>query len=58
MAPVVGIIGAMQALEAVKVLANFGQPMVGKVLIFDAMTLSWREMKLTKLANCPVCQGQ
>lgn len=58
MAPVVGIIGAMQALEAVKVLANFGQPMVGKALIFDAMTLSWREMKLTILANCPICQGQ
>ncbi|WP_117234157.1 molybdopterin-synthase adenylyltransferase MoeB [Vibrio maerlii] len=55
MAPVVGIIGAMQALEAIKVIANLGQPLTGKVLIFDAMTLSWREMKLMKLPSCPVC---
>lgn len=55
MSPVVGIIGATQALEAIKVLANFGTPKVGKLLLFDAATLSWREMSLPKSANCSVC---
>ncbi len=57
MAPVVGIIGAMQALESIKVIANLGEPLTGKVLIFDAMTLNWREMKLMKLPACPVCSA-
>ncbi|MBW3698492.1 molybdopterin-synthase adenylyltransferase MoeB [Vibrio sp. T187] len=56
MAPVVGIIGATQALEAIKVIANFGQPKSGKLLILDAMSLSWREMKLMKMPTCKVCQ--
>ncbi|NLS13812.1 molybdopterin-synthase adenylyltransferase MoeB [Vibrio sp. SM6] len=56
MAPVVGIIGAMQALEAIKLLAHYGETPQGKVLIFDALTLSWRQMTLPKQANCPICQ--
>ncbi|WP_423840969.1 molybdopterin-synthase adenylyltransferase MoeB [Vibrio mytili] len=55
MAPVVGIVGAVQAMEAIKVIANFGQPKKGKVLILDALSMSWREMNLTKMPNCPVC---
>ncbi|EHU9470911.1 molybdopterin-synthase adenylyltransferase MoeB [Vibrio vulnificus] len=55
MAPVVGIIGAVQAMEAIKVLAQFGTPKSGKILILDAMTMSWREMNLMKLPACPVC---
>ncbi|MGF1712161.1 molybdopterin-synthase adenylyltransferase MoeB [Vibrio kagoshimensis] len=55
MAPVVGIIGATQALEAIKVIANFGTPKKGKLLILDAMSLSWREMKLMKIPTCPIC---
>lgn len=55
MAPVVGMIGAMQAIEAIKVIANFGQPLVGKVLIVDCLTFSFREMKLPKLTHCPIC---
>ncbi|WP_394251469.1 molybdopterin-synthase adenylyltransferase MoeB [Vibrio profundi] len=57
MAPVVGIIGATQALEAIKVIANFGAPKSGKLLILDAMSLSWREMNLMKMPTCSVCQG-
>ncbi|CCN82109.1 Molybdopterin biosynthesis protein moeB [Vibrio nigripulchritudo SFn27] len=56
MAPVVGIIGATQALEAIKVLANYGQPCTGKILMFDALSLSWHEMKLPKNPNCTVCK--
>ncbi|SHF50974.1 molybdopterin-synthase adenylyltransferase MoeB [Vibrio gazogenes] len=55
LAPVVGVIGAMQALETLKVLANYGQPLRGKVLLFDAMTLSWQAMKLPQREHCPVC---
>ena len=55
MAPVVGIIGAMQAMEAIKVIANYGTPKQGKILILDAMTMSWREMNLLKMPNCPIC---
>ena len=56
MSPVVGIIGATQALEAIKVLANYGQPLIGKLLILDALSMSWREMKLMKQASCAVCK--
>nr|WP_301334063.1 molybdopterin-synthase adenylyltransferase MoeB [Vibrio agarivorans] len=55
MAPVVGIIGAVQAMEAIKVLANYGQPKQGKILMLDALSLSWREMNLMKMPNCPTC---
>lgn len=55
MAPVVGMIGAAQALEAIKVIAQFGSPKEGKLLILDAMSHSWREMKLMKMPTCTVC---
>lgn len=55
MAPVVGIIGATQSLEAIKVISNYGKPCVGKLLTFDALSLSWREMKLAKNPNCSTC---
>ncbi|CED71781.1 molybdopterin biosynthesis protein MoeB [Aliivibrio wodanis] len=55
MSPVVGIIGATQALEAIKVLANYGQPLISKLLMLDALSMSWREMKLMKQATCSVC---
>ncbi|WP_414932413.1 molybdopterin-synthase adenylyltransferase MoeB [Vibrio europaeus] len=55
MSPVVGIIGAVQAMEAIKVIANYGTPKQGKILMLDAMSMSWREMNLMKMPNCPVC---
>ncbi|WP_104025754.1 molybdopterin-synthase adenylyltransferase MoeB [Vibrio hyugaensis] len=55
MAPVVGIVGAVQAMEAIKVIANYGQPQKGKILILDALSMSWREMNLMKMPSCPVC---
>lgn len=55
MSPVVGIIGAIQALEAIKVLANYGQPLISKLLMLDALSMSWREMKLAKMPNCSIC---
>lgn len=55
MSPVVGIVGTVQAMETIKVIAGMGQPLSGKILMLDAMTMSWREMKLSKQPACPVC---
>lgn len=55
MSPVVGIIGAVQAMEAIKVIANYGTPKQGKILMLDALSMSWREMNLMKMPSCPVC---
>jgi len=55
MAPMVGIIGSIQAMEAIKVLANYGETLTGKLLITDAMFQDWRSMKFKKDPACPVC---
>ncbi|CAI0887694.1 molybdopterin-synthase adenylyltransferase MoeB [Serratia entomophila] len=57
MAPLVGTIGTLQAMETIKLLANYGQTLTGKLLMFDAMTLQFREMKLPKNPQCEVCGG-
>ena len=50
-----GIIGSMQAMETVKLLLGVGEPLVGRLLIFDALEMSWREVRLRKNPECPVC---
>lgn len=55
MAPLVGIIGSVQAMEAIKVLAGVGSPLVGRLLLLDASAMQWREMKLPRDPKCPVC---
>lgn len=55
MAPMVGIIGSIQAMEAIKLLADYGETLIGKLLITDAMHQDWRSMKFKKVSNCPVC---
>ena len=54
-APLTGIIGSMQAMEAMKLLLNIGENLVGRVLIFDGLAMRWQEMKLKKNPNCPSC---
>ena len=56
LAPVVGILGSMQALEAIKLICNIGETLQNRLLIFDALALQWRTMKLNKDPNCPVCK--
>jgi len=58
LAPVVGILGSMQALEAIKLICNIGDTLQNRLLIFDALALQWRTMKLNKDPNCPVCGGK
>jgi molybdopterin/thiamine biosynthesis adenylyltransferase len=56
LAPVVGILGSMQALEAIKLICGIGETLKNRLLIFDALTLQWRTMKLRKDPDCPVCK--
>ncbi|ENA3445825.1 molybdopterin-synthase adenylyltransferase MoeB [Yersinia enterocolitica] len=55
MAPLVGIIGNLQAMEAIKLLTQYGQVIAGRILMYDAMTAEFRSLKLAKDANCEVC---
>ena len=55
MAPLVGIIGSLEAMEAIKLLANYGTPASGKIVLYDAMTCQFREMKLARNPQCEVC---
>ncbi len=54
-APLVGMIGSAQAMEAIKVISGVGKPLVGRLLILDAWEMQWREMRLNKDPDCPVC---
>ena len=55
LAPLVGIIGSIQALEAIKVLVGFGEDLNGRLLLLDANYMEWRSIKLKKDPACPVC---
>ncbi len=55
LAPVVGVIGSLQALEAIKVLLNIGESLCGRLLVFDGLYHEWRSIKLGKDPHCPVC---
>jgi adenylyltransferase/sulfurtransferase len=50
-----GIVGLLQANEVVKQILGVGTPLVGRLLLFDALAMSFRELKLRKDPNCPVC---
>jgi adenylyltransferase/sulfurtransferase len=50
-----GIIGVIQATEALKLITGIGEPLVGRFLIYDALRMRFRELKLKKDPDCPVC---
>jgi len=54
-APLLGIVGAMQAAEALKLIVGFGETLTGRVLVIDALDMQWRSLKLNKDPRCPVC---
>ena len=55
LAPVVGVVGSLQAQEAVKLLAGFGEPLLGRMLVIDALTGETRQIQLRKRPDCPHC---
>lgn len=54
-APLVGIIGTMQAAEALKLVSGMGSHMAGRLLMLDGRRMEWTDIRLPRLADCPVC---
>jgi adenylyltransferase/sulfurtransferase len=52
-----GIIGVMQATEAIKLIIGKGKPLVGRLLLYDALEMKFRELKIRKDPSCPVCSA-
>jgi len=50
-----GIVGSIQAMETIKLILGTGEPLVGRLLLFDALGMRFRELKLRKNPSCPVC---
>ncbi len=55
LAPLVGVIGSLQAMEALKILSGFGESLRGKLLMIDLRRMEFRELQLPVRANCPAC---
>jgi adenylyltransferase/sulfurtransferase len=56
-APLVGIIGATQAAEAIKLITGAGEPLTGRLLLLDALNMQWRSIKVPRDPACTVCGG-
>jgi molybdopterin/thiamine biosynthesis adenylyltransferase len=54
-APLVGIVGTFQALEAIKLLAGIGETLAGRLMLFDALASRWHEVRLARDPHCRVC---
>ena len=57
-APLVGVIGAVQAAEALKLLAGCGRPLTGRLLMLDGRGMEWTEVQVGRNPGCPVCGGR
>ena len=57
-APLVGIIGSLQAAEALKLLAGVGSSLAGRLQMLDARTMEWTEIAMARTADCPVCAAR
>ena len=57
-APLVGIVGSVQAAEALKLLAGTGRTLAGRLLMLDARSMRWDEISLPRNAQCPVCRDR
>tara|TARA_R110001606_G_scaffold399310_1_gene584777 strand:- start:106530 stop:107291 length:762 start_codon:yes stop_codon:yes gene_type:complete len=56
LSPLLGIIGSMQAMETIKLLTHIGESLAGRLMIFDALAMTWRELKLRQDPDCPICK--
>jgi molybdopterin/thiamine biosynthesis adenylyltransferase len=56
-APLVGVIGSMQALEALKLIAGIGTTLAGRLLMFDALHSGWNSIRIARQPDCPVCSA-
>jgi adenylyltransferase/sulfurtransferase len=58
LAPLVGIIGSIQATEAIKILTGLGEPLFGRLLLLDAALMQWRSLRLPPDPHCPICSTE
>ncbi len=56
-APLVGIIGSLQAAEALKLIAGIGTPLAGQLLLLDVRTMQWQTLQVARDPACRVCGG-
>ena len=50
-----GIVGSIQAVEAIKLALHKGDPLIGRLLMFDAMDMTFRSLNIRRDPNCPLC---
>ena len=53
-----GIVGTLQALEVLKVILGIGEPLIGRLQLFDGLKFEWRELRVRKNPSCPVCSDR
>lgn len=56
LSPLLGIIGSVQAVETLKLIVGIGETLAGRLLILDALSMTWQEIKLRQDPNCPICK--
>ena len=54
--PLTGVIGTLQASEALKLVGGFGEPIIGKLQLLDARSLEWSTVRVPRDPQCPVCR--
>jgi molybdopterin/thiamine biosynthesis adenylyltransferase len=57
-APLVGIIGTVQAAEALKLLTGVGRSLAGRLQMLDAREMAWTEIRMARQTHCPVCAAR
>ncbi|MCU7861876.1 MAG: molybdopterin-synthase adenylyltransferase MoeB, partial [Candidatus Thiodiazotropha sp. (ex Lucinoma kastoroae)] len=57
LAPLVGVIGSIQAIEAIKQLTGVGKTLDGRLLLMDALQMEWRTLRLMSDPACPICSS-
>jgi adenylyltransferase/sulfurtransferase len=57
MSPITGIVGSIQALEAIKLILGIGQSLTGRLLLLDGLSMEWNTMKFRRNLKCPSCSG-
>ncbi len=50
-----GVVGVVMATEAIKLLLGIGNPLIGRLLLYDALSMQFRELKVNRDENCPIC---
>ena len=57
-APLVGVVGSMQAAEALKLIMGIGESLAGRLLLLDGLHMEWNSMRVARDPACPVCGDQ